>query len=73
MGRAWRIVLTVVVFLLVAGVVLMGAAWLTGASPARIAELVFGGPEGLRAWWENTLRSVQAVLDALTGFFETLF
>ncbi len=73
MGKAWRIVLTVVVFLAVAGIVLMGAAWLTGASPARIAELVFGGPEELRAWWDNTLRSVQSVWDALTGFFETLF
>ena len=73
MGKAWRIVLTVVVFLAVAGIVLMGAAWLTGASPARIAELVFGGPEELRAWWDNTLTSVQAVWDALTGFFATLF
>ena len=73
MSRIWRVVLFIVLALLATGVVLMGAAWLTGASPARIAELVFGGPEGLRAWWENTLRSVQAVWDALTGFFETLF
>ena len=73
MGRAWRIVLTVVVFLAVAGVVLMGAAWLTGASTERIVELVFGGPEGLQRWWETAVRSAEAIWNGLAGFFESLF
>ena len=50
MAKAWRVVLWIVLFLLAAGVVLMGAAWLTGASNARIVELAFGGQEGVDAW-----------------------
>ena len=59
MGKAWRIVMTVVVFLAVAGVVLIGAAWLTGASPVRIVELVFGGREGLEACVRTLERAIR--------------
>ncbi len=69
MGKAWRIVMTVVVFLAVAGVVLIGAAWLTGASPVRIVELVFGGREGLEAWWADAGNAARSVWGSVTGFF----
>ena len=69
MGKAWRIVMTVVVFLAVAGVVLIGAAWLTGASPVRIVELVFGGRAGLEARWNAALNAARSVWGSVTGFF----
>ena len=69
MGKAWRIVMTVVVFLAVAGVVLIGAAWLTGASPVRIVELVFGGREGLETWWADARNAARSVWGSVTGFF----
>ena len=73
MGKAWRIVLTVVIALLVIGLVLVGAAWITGASPARIVELVFGGREGLEAWWETSKSALQNIWDSLTAFLANLF
>lgn len=73
MGRIWRIVLTVVVFLVVAGLVLIGAAWLTGASLVRIEELVFGGTAGFEAWRQTALQTAQSLWDAVTGFFTNLF
>ena len=73
MGKAWRIVLTVVIALLVIGIVMVGAAWITGASPERIVELVFGGQEGLEAWWEAAKNTVQNTWDSLTAFIDNLF
>ena len=73
MGKAWRIVLTVVIALLVIGVVLVGAAWITGASPARIVELVFGGREGLEAWLGTVKNTAQNAWDAFTAFLVNLF
>ena len=69
MGRAWRIIMTVVVFLAVAGIVLIGAAWLTGASPVRIVELVFGGRAGLETWWNAAMNAARSVWESVTGFF----
>lgn len=73
MGKAWRIVLTVVISLMVIGLVLVGAAWITGASPERIVELVFGGREGLEAWWETAVQTAQNAWDSLIAFIENLF
>ena len=69
MSRAWRTILYIVLGLLVAGVVLLGAAWLTGASVERIETLVLGGPGGLRVWLDKGL---QSVLDFLSGAWETV-
>ena len=73
MSRAWKAVGVIVLFLLAAGVVLLGAAWLTGASVPRIIELVFDGREGLDAWlragldranavWTGVLEQIRAIL-----------
>lgn len=43
MTRYWKIVLAVVAVLLLTGLVLAGAGLITGASPDRIAELLYGG------------------------------
>lgn len=48
MIRFWKIVLPVVAILFLTGIVLAGAGWLTGASPDRIAELLYGGWDVLR-------------------------
>lgn len=56
MSKIWRVVITVALGLIAAGLVLLGAALLTGASVERIAELTFGGQAEMRA-------AVQAVLD----------
>ena len=73
MGKAWRIVISLVLFLLVAGLVLLGAAWLTGASPLRIVELVFNGRTGLKSWWEESVRSAQTVWDEALRYVSGLF
>ena len=65
MSRMWRIVLTVVLILLALGVVLLGAAWLTGASVSRVVELVFGGQEELDAWFHAGIDRAQAIWTAL--------
>jgi len=43
MIRVWKIIFSVAAVLFLLGVVLAGTGLLTGASPARIAELLFGG------------------------------
>jgi hypothetical protein len=53
----------IVLGLFAAGVVLLGAAWVTGASVGRIEELAFGGTGGLTVWLQNTLDRVLAFLD----------
>ena len=73
MAKAWRVVLIIVVFLAAAGIVLIGAAWLTGASPARIVELVFDGPEGVAVWWDAAKAMVASLWDGFTGFLQNLF
>ena len=62
MSRAWRVVLTVVVGILAAGIVLLGAAWVTGAAVWRIEELAFGGVGGLRIWLHGMLAEVRSLL-----------
>jgi len=47
MTQLWKIVLTVIGVLLVLGVILAGTGLITGASPFRIAELLYGGMDGL--------------------------
>ena len=49
MKHFWKIVMIVFALLLLAGIILAGAGFLTGGSPERIAELRFGGWDGLRA------------------------
>ena len=47
MSRLWRIVISIVATLVVLGVLLAGTGLITGASPYRIAELLYGGWDGL--------------------------
>jgi len=47
MIRYWKIILLVFVILFLAGVLLAAAGWMTGASPTRIIELVYGGMDEL--------------------------
>ncbi|MBE6997266.1 MAG: hypothetical protein E7427_03750 [Ruminococcaceae bacterium] len=61
MAKAWRVVLTIAVCLIAAGLLLLGAAWLTGTSTTRIAELVFG-ESGFSGW-------LQAARNAFTALF----
>ena len=63
MSRAWKIVMFIVLGLLVAGILLLGTAWVTGASVGRIEELAFGGAGGLTAWLQSILDRVLAFLD----------
>ena len=73
MSKVWRFVLYLAAALVIAGVVLLGAAWVTGASIHRIVELVFGGQAELDAWlregwqraqtvWDNTVRFLQSIV-----------
>lgn len=47
MSKAWRIIGTVIVVLVVAGVVCGGIGFITGASLDRMVENIFGGWEAL--------------------------
>ena len=73
MEKAWRVVLIAVVFLVAAGIVLAGIAWLTGASPARIAELTMGGPEGVKAWWGVATQSARSLWQAALAGIRSIF
>lgn len=61
MTRYWKIVIAVFALLLLAGIVLAGTGLLTGASPDRIVEVLFGGRDGL-------VSSLQAARTRLTAF-----
>lgn len=65
MAKAWRVVMIAVIFLAAAGVVLIGAAWLTGASPVRIVELVFGGRAGLQSWLDAAKHTALSAWESL--------
>ena len=45
MSKLWKAVGVTALALFILGLVLCGAGWLTGASPARMAELIFGGTD----------------------------
>ena len=47
MTQLWKIVLTIIAVLLVLGILLAGTGLITGASPGRIVELLYGGVDGL--------------------------
>ncbi len=73
MSRIWRIVLILALCLIVAGIVLLGAAWLTGASISRIVELVFGGQAELQAWLQTMLARCHALWTSLRDQIVSLF
>lgn len=67
MRRYWKIIAAVVILLLLAGIVLGGTGILTGASPDRIAELLFGGWDGLYGTVQSWLDSAADTAAAVTG------
>ena len=58
MKHYWKIVLILCALLLLAGIVIGGAGYLTGASPDRIAEVLYGGWDGLRSAVDSLLSRV---------------
>ena len=73
MEKAGRIVLWLALVLLAAGIVLIGAAWLTGTSPDRIVELVFNGPEGLQAWLRDAGETARRAWDSGIAYLKQIF
>ena len=73
MGRSWRAVLYIVFGMIALGLVLLGAAWLTGASLPRIEELVLGGRGGLSVWLQTGIDRVLAFLAAARDLVMSLF
>lgn len=73
MSKVWRGVFFAVLALLAAGVVLMGAGWLTGGSIPRIVELVFGGPAELQAWLQSGLDRMTALWTGAVNWVTGLF
>ena len=73
MNKLWRTVMTIALILVAAGIVLLGAAWVTGASIPRIIEMVFGGRDELNAWFSAGLDRVRTLwagaLDQIRAFF----
>ncbi len=52
MSRAWRIIGTIILILVVAGIVAGGIGLLTGASLDRMVENIFGGWENVNMYLE---------------------
>ncbi len=73
MTRGWRVFMTIVLVLFAAGLVLLGAAWLTGASLHRIVELVFGGRAGLEQWVQTELLRARALWDSALRLAQSIF
>ena len=73
MNKLWRTVMTIALILVAAGIVLLGAAWVTGAAIPRIIEMVFGGRDELNAWLSAGLDRARALwagtLDQIRAFF----
>ena len=67
MTKAWRVVLWIALALLVAGVVLMGAGWLTGASLPRMADMVFGSADAAKSAAHDLLTRLAALWDGLVS------
>lgn len=65
MSKAWKVFLWIAGILLAAGIVLGGAGWLTGASPVRMADVLFGDVESARA-------SAQAALGRFTDLLRSV-
>lgn len=62
MKHYWKIVLILCALLLLAGIVIGGTGYLTGASPNRIAELLYGG-------WDGLLSAVKSLATQVTRLF----
>ena len=73
MSRVWRFVLFLALALVIAGAVLLGAAWVTGASIPRIVELVFGGQAELEAWFQSGLDRAVALWTGVTEQLRSFF
>ena len=66
MTRFWKIILWIFGILLIAGIVIGGAGLLTDASPDRMAELLYGG-------WDNVRASLDALWARITAPFLSLW
>ncbi len=73
MTRAWKFVLVFVLLLFAAGVVLLGAAWLTGASLHRVIELVFDVRAGFDAWTATVLSRANTLWAGLIEQIKAFF
>ena len=73
MSKAWRIFLWAAGILLVAGIVLGGAGWLTGASLPRMADILFGGMDEARAAAQAALDRGVDVLRSVADIFASFF
>lgn len=71
MSRAWRVVITVVLVLAVAGVVSAGIGLLTGASLDRMVENVFGGYDALNMILDILGQEIGRYIPGIGGVFVT--
>ena len=69
MAKIWRIVVWAALGLLIAGIVLGGAGWLTGASLTRMADILYGGADGAKAAAQTVLEQGSEVLRSVLGIF----
>ena len=69
MAKVWRIVGWAVLILLVAGIVLGGAGWLSGASLPRMIDLVFGGGAAARSAASTAMGRITGLLQQVAALF----
>ncbi|MBR5489751.1 MAG: hypothetical protein IKV79_00600 [Oscillospiraceae bacterium] len=67
MIRAWRIIGTIILIIIVAGIVAGGIGLLTGASLDRMVENVFGGWEAVELIVNTLLEQVEGSLPQNIG------
>ena len=69
MTKIWRIVGWIVLTLVAAGLVLGGIGWLTGASPIRMIDMVFGGADAAKAAAADALDRAVGLWDGVKSMF----
>lgn len=73
MTKIWRAVGWIVLALLAAGLVLGGIGWLTGASPIRMIDVVFGGVDAAKAAAANALDRAVGLWNSVVADVIALF
>lgn len=63
MAKAWKIVISIALTLLALGVVVGAVGFVTGASPDRMVETLFGGVEQMRDAFSRVLNDIMGIFN----------
>ena len=67
MARIWRVVFTLAVILAIAGLLLAGTGWITGASIERVQDVYDGQMHTLWSTYNRIAATVSSFFGGITG------